>query len=116
MELSRTTMIPLTIREIQLAHYMIKSHEMHTTGKKPPGHASLASKIVGAHLGHRLGGVSRVIVHYTDAEKQLLRQYNQEYCELLAKALPMADESDQAEIVTRYAIATNIQMLFSPRR
>lgn len=110
------TFIPLTIRELQVAHIMIKSHEMHTQGRKSHAHVSLAGKIIAANLGRRIGGISRVAMNYTDPEKQLLRQYNQEYCERLAKALSKANESDQTEIMVRYAIATNIQMLFSPRR
>lgn len=113
MEINRTKFIRLSESELQLAQLMIKEHEMRSPGTKSKVHQSLASKVIFSLLNRRLPGIQ---IHYTDAEKQLLRQYNQEFCELLALELPTADKWEEVAIMAAYYSATNIQLLFSPRR
>ncbi|WP_439559509.1 hypothetical protein [Dyadobacter sp.] len=68
-------------------------------------HKSLREKVDNAR--YMKPGGALIPVYLTQDEKKLLRQYNTDYCAVLA------DKPDTGETVGIYQMATRIQMLFS---
>lgn len=112
MEMNRNTFIDLTAVELKLALKIIKDRERKMAGVRPTAHRTLISKVIFAFLSRRALGT---IARYSDAEKQLFREYNQEYCEDLSDSLHNACEAEEARIMNEFVIATALQFHFSPR-
>jgi len=99
--------------EILLAYAIVRVMEVNKK-KLDIGHAQLSSKLHRAKHG-MLGHITEVFL--SDQECRLMRQYNTDYCDILATQLEIHDNACKSEACTTssealaiYTRATKIQI------
>lgn len=111
MENSHLKTIQLSFKQLNMVHTMIRCAEMRMS-KYNEQHISLDRKVKAAK--RKAAPAYYNLLDLDPEECKLMRQYNTNYCAILA------DNDDEGEfqndqIIEIYQLATNIQMILTPR-
>lgn len=111
-----TKKIELDFCQIRFAHVVVQLSAAFIRTKSET-HKSLSLKIERAKNVARSGQVVKLEVN--EAEKKLMREYNDQYCEILSdrmKRHDLASSKPDYTALEAYSLATEVQLLFSSIR